>query len=295
MKQWLWGCAALATRAFTQTADSQASSITAATMTITALQWNPHWECFRESAECKSQVMELLSSRLRSGTDFANVVELETEDFVAPSGWKNISSFCGRDVTYLFFDAVRWNVLELENSGERGCMVENNRPYVVQAFKHQSEDLAIIVIGAHFPHARIGTTLPKSIQAVSSTTGIDSIMLIADTNINRPHPSWWPGTCPPAYCRTSAEIFEALGLQANATISTDLVTSCCANPPYYFLFEFDRVIANFGTGITTQLHDDPTPSWVVGAFHKAVTGRLTVPLRRNLTKRALRQNLEYIM
>jgi len=246
-------------------------------MVINAMQWNPHWECFEQSDECKSQVNELLSIRLMNGTDFANVVELEDDDFTMPAGWRNISSTCGRDSTHLFFDSTRWKLSAAKPSGQKGCMVQMDRPYVVQAFEHHRNGIEIVVIGAHFPHRTLGSALSESIKSVVSSTGIRATLLIADTNINQP--GAFP-SCPASFCKTSADIMKAIGVaQENDTVvSTDLLKTCCENPPWRYAFAFDRVIANFGTGMSTQLHDDPAPSWAVGAFHKAVTGQLVVPL-----------------
>jgi len=277
MKCWQLSFATTAAIAVAQTYGKSEGSAIAATMTINTLQWNPHWECFEKDAECKSEVMKSLSSRLVNGTDFANVVELETTDFISPSGWENVSSTCGRDMTTLFFDSTRWQKSESLKSGDKGCMVTNDRAYVVQTFEHRTENLKIIVIGAHFPHREIGSALVGSLQAVAYATGVNSTLLVADTNINRPNA--WP-LCPESLCRSSVDIFKAIGVaQTQHIISTDLVKSCCLNPPYGFSFEFDRIITNFGTSMTTELQDDPAPSWAVGAFHKALIGRLVVPLR----------------
>jgi len=248
----------------------------AGTLTITALQWNPHWECFEQSAECKSRVVEALPGRLANGTDFANVVELEADGVALPEGWENITSACRRDVTVLFFNAARWRRASIAGAGERGCMVPDDRPYVVQLFEHRTEDLKLVVVGAHFPHRQLGSALGEAIQRVVNSTGVDATLLIADTNINRP--SAWP-LCPASLCASSADLMKALGVaRAAEVLATDLLKTCCLNPPYGFAFEFDRVIANFGTAMTTELHDDPAPGWAVGAFHKGVTARLTVPI-----------------
>lgn len=219
--------------------------------------------------------MQLLSERLANGTDFANVVELETHDFAAPTGWANISYTCGRDMTTLFFDSTRWKMSEGAALGAKGCMVKDDRAYVVQVFEHLTESLKVVVIGAHFPHRTLGTTLSASLRGVVNASGVESTLLIADTNINRP--GAFP-VCPRSLCSSSVEIFQGLDIvRADQAVSTVLEKTCCLNPPYGFAFEFDRIIANFGTSMTTELHDDPTPSWAVGAFHKSITGRLVVP------------------
>eukprot|EP00746_Dinoflagellata_sp_MGD_P067458 gnl/MRDRNA2_/MRDRNA2_27847_c0_seq1.p1 gnl/MRDRNA2_/MRDRNA2_27847_c0~~gnl/MRDRNA2_/MRDRNA2_27847_c0_seq1.p1 ORF type:complete len:287 (-),score=37.00 gnl/MRDRNA2_/MRDRNA2_27847_c0_seq1:100-960(-) len=253
---------------------TQSHAIHDSMMTITALQWNPHWQCFEKSDDCKSHALKALSARLENGTDFANIVELEAENISLPTGWANISSACGRDLTTLFFDSTRWKVADGPKSGEKGCMVDNDRSYVVQMFEHRVENLKVVVIGAHFPHQKIGTTLPESIQTVVKATGVDSTLLIADTNINQP--GRWPH-CPSKLCKSNAEVLKAIGVtNADVPVATELKNTCCLNPPYGFSFAFDRIIANFGVNMTTLLHDDPTPTWAVGAFHKGITGRLMV-------------------
>lgn len=268
-------CFALsAALAVTPTRGDAARYQTQGSILISALQWNPHWECFEQSSDCKANVLDLLAERLSNGTDFANVVELETSAMALPSGFDSISSACGRDLTTLFFNASRWKAMASPASRQKGCMVAEDRPYVVQAFEHLSDNLRVLVVGAHFPHRDLGTALSDSIRAVGNATGIDSVLLIADTNVNRPHA--WP-LCPASLCRSNVDLLRALKVpRADGTLGTDLLKTCCRNPPYGFAFEFDRIIANFGSAMSTELYDDPAPNWTVGAFHKGIIGRLLV-------------------
>jgi len=255
-----------------------------ATVTITAMQWNPHWECFEESVACRSGALQALSRRLSNDTDFANVVELETANFSLPADWQNLSHSCSRDVTTLFFNSARWRLPEVETAGETGCMVTEDRPYVVQMFEHLKENLRVIVVGAHFPHGTIGTTMGESIRAVANATGVDAVVLIADTNINSPHHMWCLGDIQHNHCKSSTDIFKTIGVpHADKSITTALLKTCCRNPPFGYAFEFDRVIANFGTSMATQLHDDPAPTWAAGKFHKGISGRFMVPLSKDTT------------
>jgi len=158
-------------------------------------------------------------------------------------------------------------------------MVAEDRAYVVQSFQHRTENMRLIVVGAHFPHGTLGNKLGDSIRSVVNATGEDQILMIADTNINSPDHIWCLGDIHHHYCKSSKDISKALELpHSDKTVSTELLKTCCRNPPFGYAFEFDRVIANFGTAMTTELHDDPSPTWATGAFHKGISGRLLVPL-----------------
>lgn len=237
------------------------------------MQWNIHWQCFK-SLDCKVHAEKALATRLSAGLDFANIVMLEDHNDTFPSGWEAISQTCGLDITTLLFNASRWQKVAVPGAGARGCMITSDRSYVVQAFDHSSENLRIVVVGAHFPHGQLGSALTPSIKHVAAASGSSKTLLIADTNILKPE-----ATCPAGnLCESSTQIFEALAVPgASAAVSTDLLKTCCLNDPG-FSFTFDRIIANFGTSMATQLHDDPAPSWAIGAFHKAISGRLHVSL-----------------
>jgi len=241
---------------------------------ITALQWNPHWECFAKSPSCGQQVQRELHSLLfdeRLDLDFANVIELENLTYSPPPGWGMIGLECGRDMATFLYNSRRWRLVAAEGAASKGCMARNDRPHLVQAFEHLSGNFRLVAVGAHFPHLwqyPAGVrTLRSAIRSVTAAVGAEHLLLIADTNLNATNRGGLNGS--------SDSLFRSLGVpELGPVMSTDLIRSCCLDDGFHFTF--DRVIANFGSEMSTRLLFDPTPEWAVGEFHKAVVGSLTL-------------------
>merc|ERR1712186_80450 len=53
------------------------ASVSASGAALNLFQWNPHFQCFKEPAECAKEVEDAISAKLDGSVDFANVVELE--------------------------------------------------------------------------------------------------------------------------------------------------------------------------------------------------------------------------
>eukprot|EP00927_Polykrikos_kofoidii_P057949 TRINITY_DN521_c0_g1_i3.p1 TRINITY_DN521_c0_g1~~TRINITY_DN521_c0_g1_i3.p1 ORF type:complete len:307 (-),score=35.10 TRINITY_DN521_c0_g1_i3:82-1002(-) len=258
--------------------------VTLVDRTIESLQWNPHWECFEKSTACAEAVTGQLSTRLTNTTDFANLVEVPPVaiDAAKLDGWTRITNQCGIDTTSLLFNSRRWRKVDVLGSAETGCMEKNDRPFTVQVFEslgHEATAAAggfkVLVVAAHFPHGPVGDALPAAVRHVTATTGVTATLLIADTNMNAPSPKWWPwksGT-------SNADIMKAIGASdgegTGSVKSTDLLDTCCLNFPGFW-FKFDRIIANFGTSMSTELYDKHTPHYATGEFHKAIRGTLTL-------------------
>jgi len=239
---------------------------------LAVLQWNPHWECFVKSSNCTHQAESTLEGLLLNtelDLDFANIVELEDQSYIAPSGWAMLNSTAKRDVTTLFYNSERWTPIAASGAHQAGCMVAQDRPYVVQAFAHNRRGFSVIVVGAHFPHVLSiyggMKVLGAAIKSVINATGVTAIVLAADTNMDRHLPYG-----------SSGGLMKLLGVPAvEHIVSTDLLKTCCLNDGFHFTF--DRVIANFGMDMNTSMLFDPTPAWAFGEFHRAVIGTWAVP------------------
>jgi len=229
---------------------------------MNVLQWSPHWECFQKSHTCKSKVEDLLTNYLtKYDVDFANIVELEDSHYKAPASWKRITKKCGfstrADYTTLFYNKDRWN--PVEGTLRTGCMDTNNRAFIVQQFEGIDNGEQAIVIGAHFPHGIKNSHLQDAISSVMQSTGICSVILIADTNYDTRY--------------SSAHLMGKLKIpNARISRSTDLLHSCCLNS-HFKLKGYDRIVTNTpGTAVSTTMLFDWVPSWVQGEFHKPILG-----------------------
>jgi hypothetical protein len=248
------------------------------------LQWNPHWECFEKSPACAEAVTGQLSTRLTNTTDFANLVEVTPAaiDAAKLDGWSRITNQCGIDTTSLLFNSRRWRKVDVLGSAETGCMEKNDRPFTIQVFESLGQEATaaaggfkVLVVAAHFPHWHIGDVLPAAVRHVTTTTGVTATLLIADTNMDAPSPWWWPRKSG----MSGADIMTAIGAidghGTGSVKSTDLLDTCCLNFPGFW-FKADRVIANFGASMSTELYDKHTPHYATGEFHKAIRGTLTL-------------------
>jgi len=251
---------------------------------MTFFQWNPHWECFSwNEGGCADHVLDMTTDFLKThDVDFANLVELS---YVRPvEGFSAMVSGCTGDFTYLYYNSDRWERIDDQGAWDLGCIVGSSRGFVVQAFKALKPAAGplvpdkVVVVGAHFPHP--GGTEPlspsdvahlvSSISTALKTVQSDQVVLIADTNEFR--------------STSSAEIGDYLGFPGSERQSTSLERTCCVDNNFQPDTTFDRVIANFGASMKTDvLMNDPLPSWVrqtrggqTGAFHKPLLGTLTV-------------------
>lgn len=270
---------------------------------LSVLQWNPHWQCFSEPryADCSRNVPGLLESRLSSfAVDFANLVELNIS-WTPPYPWRAISAICSPDSVEcydqisLVYNSEKWFAVAGAGSA-RGCIQSYpspNRPYIVQLFQNLQSSARVVVVGAHFSHCASLGSLPSDAIRVMEETGVRRVILIADTNRYAKNVNlqstrmcestqlWAPACAQPctsaSICNTSREILEQLVGHRHSRVvrGTQLKPSCC-NSWVGFQFPFDRIIANFGSQMTTSMLDDPAPAWMGNEFHKAMLARLAV-------------------
>lgn len=241
-------------------------------MTLNVLQWNPHWECFIDSnsGTCWHHALGALSSILSDlSIDFANVVEInERHDFYDPPWpFRIMTSRCGypaKDSTSLIYNSRDWTRL---SSPTNGCMDKDDRPFMIQAFKHAASGHKVIVVGAHFPHHASNGELRNSVTVVMQQHP-DALGVIFAADVNRES-------------HTSTESImrgDVLPGWANShLVSSQHFPSCCHNDG--FVHHYDRIGASFGEVTSTQMLFNPHPWWTNipgSSFHKAVHATIQV-------------------
>mmetsp|Transcript_79303 Transcript_79303/g.246171 ORF Transcript_79303/g.246171 Transcript_79303/m.246171 type:complete len:123 (-) Transcript_79303:97-465(-) len=106
---------------------------------------------------------------------------------------------------------------------------------------------------------RITLTAPTARPSRPWASGVRRVLLAADLN----REASWP----------SAKVMRRLAVPgADESHSSELLRTCCLNDG--FSHAYDRVIANFGASVQSQLLNDPAPSWAIGEFHKGIAARL---------------------
>jgi len=232
---------------------------------LNLLQWNPHWECFEQNLNnCKEEFANSLSSVLvQSDIDFANVVEYNDDHRRLPVRWKAMDHKCGLDQTTLIYNSDRWRLPPEVSSGMMGCMAVKDRPFIVQQFTEAPAwggVRKVIVVGAHYPHTQDRTSLISALQSVVTFSGEHSVVLLADTNVNRGVPN--------------TKILAEIKAPAGSAISSALHATCCLNTGFREEMAYDRIIANFGFSMTSSIFLDPPPAWAQGEFHKPIKATL---------------------
>eukprot|EP00930_Biecheleria_cincta_P002725 TRINITY_DN103716_c0_g1_i1.p1 TRINITY_DN103716_c0_g1~~TRINITY_DN103716_c0_g1_i1.p1 ORF type:complete len:372 (+),score=29.62 TRINITY_DN103716_c0_g1_i1:38-1117(+) len=264
---------------------------------LNLFMWNPHWQCFVwNNFQCAKNVTRNLEVFLPAfSVDFAGVVELGDSSWVPPSPFSSQSSKCNRDITTLFANTERWAASTANGSYVEGCMAANDRPFLVRQFDSVDGKEKLIVAAAHFPHPaydrsvdvykQTASTAPlrDAIRTVMQATGVEDVVVIADTN------AW-------SWISSDFIMKDMLELPGTA-ISTKLESTCCFDAGYPEEFTFDRIMANFGGGLSTTVLFEDVPVWANqtkestcgprdpcgpnqttivkrGAFHKPVLARL---------------------
>jgi hypothetical protein len=130
-----------------------------------------------------------------------------------------------------------------------------DRAFVVQGFRsRQRPGFTVTVAGCHFPHPHRGSSVP--LQNAIAHFGNRKVLVIADTNLRTVEMS------------SAAIMCMVAPDSCGDVISTASSNTCCLAGG--FMYDFDRVIANFGSGMQTKFLQ--VPSWAIGAFHKGVIG-----------------------
>lgn len=249
---------------------------------------------------CKNNAEAQLQQLLESGKsgiaelDFAGVEQLVDSGFIsglsAPTVWGHVTQSCGGDNgegvypfdrATLFYRKSRWAVKQLPDGSafvsKGGCMetvrkanATNYRAFVMQAFQHRDINLSVAVVVSHHPHVEDAgyggkiRVLRDALSEMRQQSGIDSVVLIADTN----HPSSSSGE----------NIIRELYTDAENISSTTIHKTCCY--PLYN-FPYDRIVAagfpgNAPVMNTSLLFGDEAnhspPSWAAMNMHDPVVG-----------------------
>jgi len=244
--------------------------------TMGVLLWNPHWECFVKSEDCK-EAAEIKWTKMLALADFATAIMFEAPDYSPPSSHSRTEKTCGRDPVAMFWDNAKWAETDLE---VMGCIVEDDRPFIIKSFKRKHAGLTsqpadgaeVLMISAHFPHPANATVPWESMFAEELITRIKEslaekphagVIFAADTNLD--------------FADSSAEIMHHLGVPGDIIGSTPAHT-CCYNDGYSYAS--DRVATNIPGSVDLELFlYDPTPSWakLEGAgHHKPVLARFNL-------------------
>jgi len=140
-------------------------------------------------------------------------------------------------------------------------MEEGGRSFVVRSFDSRRLGLRLVAVGAHFPHTYEWDRLASAIAAEMASAGTSNVLFMADTNTNRGH----------------GDVLSTLGVNGDA-LGTDRHRTCCNTAGGWgYVFYFDRVVANFGTAMSTNLVFSPVPDWANqpdNEFHKGIIGDL---------------------
>jgi hypothetical protein len=246
---------------------------------IHLLQWNPHWQCFDQSADCATNASRALTSLLEAmPLDFANIIELELDSpsYRPPAPYRALGAFqsCGHDWDTLIWDASRWTLL----SNATGC-VYGGRSYAIGTFRSvEDPTFTLTAAGAHYPqtlnastHAYVDGT--AALKAALKAQAPTSVVLMADTNTESPAAA----AAKPDHHgvnRTNAQLAADLGIWPSSSAeppASTLFHACCYSDG--FDWQGDRIIANFGRAGESTLMFDPAPAWAAfdgSEFHKGV-------------------------
>lgn len=264
---------------------------------ISLLQWNTHYECFvKNTTDCCSKPLVAYLNKMLPTVDFANLSMFEKTGYTPPSGYITIDQFsdkpafeCGYDITTLIYNSNRW---EAVGKPIYGCLITNDRAYIIQQFKEKSAgSKPVYVIGSHWSHPAQGQSYPSDSTAAlakalsdNNIHSTDRIILLADTNDSFPDKP-----------TPDSVLMNAIlgGKATNVQGTGPRQTCCCSDPPQGsgpFPFKTDRIISNFGTGGNVQIPEltdifgsiaqCPPPknpllgSCVFGEMHKPVFWKL---------------------
>jgi len=237
---------------------------------IHSLQFSPHAECFEHSFDpsgsCANFVGKKVNDILNSSdydVDFASIIY--SNGNYRPLPWNQVrgdwgmihgqcpvGGYAGPGVNFteddiiLLYDKEWWTMLDGNASGCLGREFmpgrehrdDMRRPYVIRAFQNKGTLIKVLVVAAHFPHPQEYEEnvwkLRKDIKKLVNTTGIENVILLADTNFGGE--------------MKSPQIFKDIGVtdatNRHGTQSTSLFSSCCY--PAFKAYGYDRVISNLG-------------------------------------------------
>merc|ERR1711953_287159 len=151
---------------------------------LSLLQWNPHYQCFSEPAECSQEVQDAISAKLDGSIDVANVIELEpATPYQAPSSYQAIVSTAGVDTTTLFYNSDRWDLASQQTGiNLKGGSDNTDRSAVVVTLTSKTGGQGLVVAGAHYSHdVDFSSNVLK--DAIGSVPPGYGFVLLADTNV----------------------------------------------------------------------------------------------------------------
>lgn len=265
---------------------------------INSLQWNPHVEChlaeFGGLTHCR-QHMDSLINRLLSGEapykfetrsfDFASIEYTGSARHLdPPHQWAKLTHDCsengdGDDVT-LLYNTKLWVPLDFHRGGCMGPADKRmggfTKPFIAHAFNSTvHEDMIVLVVGAHFDHpVHFNPARLRAAMSDAVNQGFMKVLVIADTNF---------ATVPFAdeTLRESSDLLEDIGApEVSKTLSTTGMITCCkeTKPISWFKTGYDRIMANFGTKMVTEmgLNVSAANDWAARYMHLPIVGSLHV-------------------
>lgn len=214
---------------------------------LSLFQWNPHWQCFRNSC-CYNEAISYINNNLSlRKVDFANIIELEDSNYQPPSGYRIIIAHCGSgsihsgDVTTLIYNSNQWRPMGNAHKfciNPSGTVTEGRagpRPTVIQQFSSiHDPSFSVYVVGSHFTHDR--DTYVQGLHQAFNTVGITNqsrVVMMADTN---------------QHGSSSALITDILGSSPPTVQATSISGTCCYSG---FHLPYDRIISTFGSHMST--------------------------------------------
>eukprot|EP00930_Biecheleria_cincta_P029186 TRINITY_DN20311_c0_g1_i1.p1 TRINITY_DN20311_c0_g1~~TRINITY_DN20311_c0_g1_i1.p1 ORF type:complete len:358 (-),score=44.91 TRINITY_DN20311_c0_g1_i1:473-1546(-) len=259
-----------------------------ASETITLLQFNPHWECFKDANyhKCGLQVFQLITRFLQEhDVDFANLV-MFAKWYSPPDGWgMKCWSGGGGDTDCIIWKSKSWEQI----SPKVDCWYGHGRACNVMTFQRLDRpDDKVTVVGAHFPHAPGGKWYGdylgelRQSSSLATQTVTKRVIVLADSNAGLKQ-------------MPDRTLLEGIGALSQGQTFHGLwyaYRTCCYDMGYQGFF--DRIAANFGQKLEVVKDSDyrrqsqnylhaPAFAQVTkpgtvspGAFHHPVLARLTL-------------------
>ena len=225
---------------------NMASAAPSASGSVTLLEWNPHWKTSKDFGEhVTSDIKNWLTEY---HVDFATIIEFTNlgdtttvgENHVpwSDAKYKMIDSgaTCSSDKTSILYDSTKWTP---SSDVLKGCLANNDRPWIATTFTESASGKEIVVVGSHFSHTAGCEQLLKAPIAKlgGGKDGSKGVVFMADTNNDR------------AY--ETSKLANNMGLGDIGDLQkSDSFKSCCSDSgmPY----QYDRIISTIGSQGTTS-------------------------------------------
>ena len=241
--------------------------------TVTALQWNSHFECFLVPG-CAVAASAFARNQLTANkVDFGNFINFEYAGFKSAKPWPELppayktlgGPACREGFTdslLLVYNAERWQPID-SSAAEVGCLFKlpassgdkDARAFAAQAFRDATSGVVLIVLAVHYPHdwdkaKRTASveTLKAALRALGGDAATLRVLLLADANVSFETPS--------------ATLLNELGLQSKPEQTSRSWRTCCFGDG--FRYAGDRIVSNFGrlhSEVRPMAEDEPVPAW----------------------------------